>query len=104
MPKTNEVQQIDGYVRRLLERAKEKYSLNIDLDNPTRDQRLEAALAMQKEEDGFFSMEIMVGRKIDGSDKMVDTFAMLRLAQSLSPSDPRIFYNGFHHQYYPEGQ
>ena len=74
MPEMNEVQPIDGYVRNLLESAKERYHLDIDLENPTRGQRLEAALAMQSEANGFYSMELMVGRRV-GSDEQALTFS-----------------------------
>ena len=98
----NEVQPIDGYVGGLLKHAKEKYNINIDLDKPTRAQRLEAALAMQNEGNGFCSMEIMVGRRVDSSDPFVETFLMLKMAQALGPSNPRSFYDGFAHQYWPK--
>ena len=49
----DEVQPVDGYVLRLLKNVKERFGLDIDLEGPTREQRLDAALAMQNEEDGF---------------------------------------------------
>lgn len=100
MSDSNEVQPIDGYVRSLLEHAVRRYNLKIDLRNPTRGQRLEVALAMQHEADGFYSMEIMVGRRVDSSESMAQVFAMLRITQTVGPSDPRDFYEGFAHQYW----
>jgi len=97
----DEVQPIDEYVRERLKYAKEKYNLKIDLDKPTRGQRLEAALAM-KDEDPWCSMEIMVGRRVDSSEELGRTLAMLQIAEALGPSDPRRFYAGFAHQYWPE--
>ena len=103
MSNLNEVQPIDRYVQSILQNAKEKYGLKINLTNPTRGQRLEAALAMQNECDGFNSMEIMVGRRVDSSDKLAQMFITLKLAQALSkPSDQRKFYEGFVHQYSPD--
>jgi len=102
MSDLDEVQPIDHYVRRLLESVKEKRGIDIDLDNPTRGQRLEAALAMQHEADGFYSMEIMVGRRVDSSEPAADNFAFLRIAEAMNPSrNPRAFYEGFAHLYWP---
>lgn len=99
----DEIQPVDGYIYNLLEIAKEQYGLDIDLDKPTRSQRLEVALAMKDEADGFYSMEIMVGRRVDSSEHFAQTFAMLRMAEAMNPrSDDRKFYDGFAHQYYPK--
>ena len=95
----NEVQPIDGYVQDLLRTAQATYGLDIDLDRPTRGQRLEAALAMQDEAHGFYSMEIMVGRRVDSSEPLAGTFAMLKMLDSTS--DVRGFYSGFAHHYWP---
>jgi hypothetical protein len=102
MSDRNEVQPIDGYVRNLLEHTKERYNLNIDLDKPTRGQRLEAALAMQDEANGFYSMEIMVGRRVSSSEQLAQMFAMLKLAETMGPPNPERFYEGFAHQYHPK--
>jgi len=96
----DEVQPVDEYVRGLLEHAKEKYNLKIDLEHPTRAQRLEAAVAMKDENDGLSSMEIMKGRRCGGSD--AQDFLMLKMAQLARPSPPVAFYNGFAHDYWPE--
>jgi len=98
MLELNEVQPIDGYVSTLLRNAKEKYDLDIDLDNPTRGQRLEAALAMKDESGGFYSMELMVGRRMSSDDPL----AMILVVQAMTPQDPRTFYEGFAHQYHPQ--
>ena len=104
MSNLDEIQQIDEYVRSLLRNANKKYGLKIDLDKPTRGQRLEAALAMQDEGDGFYSMEIMVGRRVNSSEGLAEMFCMLRLAQALELSDPRKFYEGFSHRYKKENK
>jgi hypothetical protein len=47
-------------------------------------------------------MEIMVVRIVDRSESFVQMFTTLKIAQALSePSDPRKFYEGFAHQYFP---
>ncbi len=101
MDNLDEIQPIDGYVSNLLETIKKKYGLDINLDNPTRGQRLEAALAIKDEADGFYSMEIMVGRRVDSSEQMAQTFGFLRLAEAMNPN-PRKFYDGFAHLYQPK--
>ena len=101
MSDLNEVQPIDEYVRSLLESASEKYNLDIDLDSPTRGQRLETALAMKDEANGFYSMEIMIGRRVDSSEQTAETFGMLKIAEAFGPLNPRKFYEGFAHQYWP---
>lgn len=98
----DEIQPVDDYVHTLLKSAKERYGLDIDLNKPTRSQRLEAALAMKDEDSGFYSMEIMVGRRVSSSEQSAEMFAMLRLAEELGPSNPRRFYAGFAHQYHPK--
>lgn len=98
MDDLSKIQPVDGYVKRLLENAKKRYSLNIDLENPTRGQRLEAALAMEDVANGFYSMEIMVGERVSSDDPLV----MLLLMQGMSPQNPRRFYEGFAHRHYPK--
>ena len=101
MDNLNEIQPIDGYVSNLLENIKKKHNLDINLDNPTRGQRLEAALAIKDEAGGFYSMEIMVGRRVDSSEQIAQTFGFLRLTEAMNPN-PRKFYDGFAHQYWPK--
>ena len=96
---SNEVQPIDEYVRGLLKHAKEKYMIDIDLDKPTRAQRLEVALAMQNEGHGFCSAEIMVGRRISSNE---DDVTFLLTTQKMCPQDPRKFYDDFAHDYWPK--
>ena len=96
MSNLNEIQPIDEHVRSLLEEAKERYHLDINVGQLTRGQRLEAAVAMRDQEKGIYSLEIMVGRKINSSDTVV---AFLLFAQAVSPQDPRTFYDAFAHQY-----
>ena len=100
----NEVQPIDGYVRGLLEYATKKYNIKIDLNGPTRGQRLEVALAMKNEEAGFYSIEIMVGRRVSSDDPKDQPLHFMLLTQGMFPQDPRRFYEGFAHQYWPEGK
>ena len=102
MNNLDETQPVDGYVRSLLKSVTKRYNLSIDLDRPTRSQRLEAALAIKDEANGFYSMEIMVGHRVDSSEPMAQTFTMLRIAEALGHSDPRRFYEGFAHQYWPK--
>jgi len=105
MNNPDEVQPIDGYVRMILEQVAANHNLEIDLENPTRGQRLEAALAIKDDAKGFSSMEIMVGHRVGSTDEMGQTFAMLRVAEAMNPrADPRKFYSGFGHQYRPERQ
>lgn len=92
----NEVQPISNYVRALLEDAKNRYNISIDLKNPTRGQRLEAAIAMKDKASGLNSMEIMVGERIDSGDPRT----ALLLMQLISPQEPREFYAGFRHDYW----
>jgi hypothetical protein len=97
---SGENEPIDEYVRDQLRNISAKFGLKIDVDNPTREQRLEAALAISDQDNGFYSMEIMVGRRVDSSEEFAQTFAMLRLAEAMNPSsNPRKFYSGFAHQY-----
>jgi len=97
------VQPIDGHVKNLLEGIVEKYHLQIkDINNPTRGERLEAALAAQNDAEGFYSMELMVGRRVS-SDSIGDrTLIELLLLNKLAPTDSRTFYAGFAHQYWPQ--
>ena len=98
----DQVQPVDGYVLSLLEGIKDKHGLDIDLNRPTKSQRLEAALAIKDKAQGFYSMEIMVGRRVDSSEEFAQTFGMLRIAEAMNPqSDDRKFYEGFAHQYDP---
>jgi len=98
----DEIQPIDGYVRNLLESAVKNYHVKVDLENPTRGQRLEAALAMQNEGNGFYSIEIMVGRRVDSSEPFVQTLSFLKITQAMFHQDLKIFYDGFAHLYWPE--
>ena len=99
MDNPNEVQPIDCHVQRLLESAVKKYHIHVkNLDKPTRGERLEAALAMNDEQDGILSAEIMIGRALTREDDSVHFMLMMR---GMSPQDPRTFYDGFAHQYWP---
>ncbi|MBR9705740.1 hypothetical protein GOV14_01775 [Candidatus Pacearchaeota archaeon] len=97
------VQPVDGYVLGLLRRAKETYDLDIDLENPTRGQRLDAALVMEHESDGFSSMEIMLGKRVSSFSPEDEDFKFLKMANSLNGNpNPRTFYGGFAHSYWPD--
>ena len=61
---SDEIQHVDDYVKRVLRFAKDKYQLDINPENPTREQRLEAAVAMFDESHGYNSYQIMTGWKI----------------------------------------
>lgn len=103
MTDLNEVQPIDGYVRSLLETVAKNYNLQTDLDRPTRAQRLEAALAIQDDANGWCSMEIMVGRRVSLTEPFAQTFVMLKMAETVGGRrDSRRFYEGFAHQYWPK--
>ena len=102
MNNPNEVQPVDSYIQRMLERLVEEHKLKINPKRPTRAQRLEAALAIQDEHFGYYSMEIMVGRRVDAGEDFVGTFTMLKLANSCGKMDARSFYDGFAHQYWPK--
>ena len=101
---TNECQPIDNYVKGLLKYALKKHDIKIDLDKPTRGQRLEVALALEDEANGWYSMEIMVGRKVDSSEPFAQTMGMLTIAKSLGNSNSRKFYSDFAHQYWPDNK
>jgi hypothetical protein len=102
MDDLSKVQPIDGYVKRMLEGIVEKYQIQVkDINNPTRGERLEAALAAQNEADGFYSMELMVGRRVSSDDPKDESLIMLLFMNRMAPSDPRTFYAGFAHQYSP---
>jgi len=103
MDELNEVQPIDGYVSSVLEQIKEEHRLNIDPYNPTRGQRLEAALAVKHVNNGYTAMEIMVGRRVDAADSKDQALHMLLMINALHPSgNDANFYNGFAHQYWGE--
>lgn len=75
--------------------------MDINVTNPTRGQRLETALAMKSESNGFSSMEIMVGRRVSSNEQQL---VQLLLLQQMFSRDPREFYDGFAHRYWPEKQ
>ncbi len=99
----SEVQPIDGYVKGVLEYAVKKYDLKINTENPTRGERLEAALALDKGEsdNGFTAMEVMVGRRVSSDDPKDQPLWFMLIVRTKSP-DPRAFYLGFAHQYHPK--
>ena len=104
MNNPNEIQPVDSYVQRMLERIVQEHKLKINPKRPTRAQRLEAAMLIKDEANGFYAMELMVGRRVDSNEILALDFTMLKLASQSSPtySDPRAFYEGFAHQYWPK--
>jgi len=68
---------VDNYVKVLLEQAKKNYNLDINTENPTRGDRVKAAIAMRNESSGFYSLEIMVGRRVDSSEPLSILFFVL---------------------------
>jgi len=104
MENLDEIQPIDDYVKGLLEYAAKKYNLEIDVDKPTRAQRLEAALAIKDEDAGFSAMEIMVGKRISSDEPAAQNFGFLRIAHACGHSDPEKFYAGFAHLYWPDNK
>jgi len=97
----HEVQPVDGYVRGLLAMAADEYGVEIDVESPTRSQRIAAALAIKGEANGFYSSEIMVGRRISSDDPNDMVYHMLIMARTPDEMDER-FFDGFAHTYYPE--
>ena len=97
----DEIQPIDSSVRMHLEQAVKRYNVKVDLENPTRGQRLEAALALQNDSNGWGSIEIMAGRRVDTSEPAAQDYSFLTMAQAMSPQNPRKFYEGFGRQKLP---
>jgi len=96
----SEVQPVDGYVRQVLANASRRYGLPVDLENPTRAQRLEIAVAMSKESGGFTSFEIMAGRRVKVDEPIAANFMQVLLLQTMGGmTDKRAFYDGFNHEY-----
>lgn len=92
----HEVQPLDPYVRILLARVALENSIEIaDPENPTRGERLAAALSVANENHGFSAMEIMVGRRISSGPED-QTYHMMML---VSPKDAD-FLDGFAHCYW----
>ena len=99
-----QIEQVDGYVKGLLKYAKRLHpEIEIDLENPTREQRLEAAMAMRGDANGFTSMEIMLGKRVSSDSNEAMTFGFLILANDITEeSNARTFFDGFSHSHYPE--
>ena len=87
-----------------LRTAKEKYGVNINLDAPTRGQRLEAALAMREEAEGWYSMEIMGGKWVGANDLFQRVWLGHKSFASSDEDSQRRLYAGFalSHQYCPK--
>ncbi len=102
MENPDAVQPIDNYVRNILEYVVKKHGVKIDLDRPTRAQRLEAALAIQNESNGWSSMEIMVGKRVGSNDSFAMTWTVLKMAEDMGTPNPQRLYGGFAHQYFPK--
>ncbi|MBU3904752.1 MAG: hypothetical protein KJ906_01220 [Nanoarchaeota archaeon] len=91
----NDPKTIDGYVSMLLETYSKDTSVEVDLDNLTREQRVEAALYFDGINDMWSAIEIMVGRRIDAASPAAETYGFLMVAQKMKPDSSRKFYEGF---------
>ena len=100
MSDLNEIQPIDNYIIKLLYNARLNYDLHFNPSKPTRGQRLDAAVAMENENGGFYSMEIMIGRKVDENDPLIEIFEITKMGRR-PDTDSRTFYNDFAHTYNP---
>lgn len=89
--------EIDAYLKGILEYAKQLHpKLEIDLEDPTREQRLEAAVAMRKNGGGFTSMEIMKGRRVSSTGREAEDFAFLIAANNINDEAiARTLFDGF---------
>lgn len=86
---------VDGYVSSLIKHYSKEFGIDIDPQNPTREQRLNLALALDKKGDHssrWSAMEIMVGRRIDSTERR---YAFLLMQYQMIPQDARKFYEGF---------
>ena len=96
----NEIQPIDSYVKGVLEHVKRNHSLRIDTENPTRGQRLEAAVMLDNK-DPWAAAEIMIGKRVGATDddgKLLQEMMILRAFKR----EIRHFYSGFAHRYWPK--
>ena len=93
------IQPIKDYVRDLLEETNEKYNLGINTENPTRKDRLLAALAVRDENYGQQSLEIMAGM---GSGYMATAFTLHVNADR--QRDPVLWYGALGHLYKSEDE
>ena len=58
---------------------------------------------MKNESKGWYSMEIMVGRRVNSSEPMTQEFVFLQMAEAINSfPNPRKFYDGFAHRYFPK--
>jgi len=100
--KLDEVQPVDTYVKSLLMHAKETGKVSVDVQKPTRGQRLEAALFFDQQGDEWSGIEIMMGKRIDAQDRVAQTANFMMLEKAMFGGDPRRFYGGFAHCYWPQ--
>jgi len=89
------VKQVDGYVAMLLETYKQETKTNIDPENPSREDRIHAALHFDRVGKKWLAVEIMAGERIDPDSKKATVYNFLLAAQTLFPQNTRRFYEGF---------
>jgi len=96
-----EVLPIDDYVLAKLREARERFGIEVDLDAPTRAQRLEIALAyFEKAHDPVTAYEVMLGKHCEGQ---ADNFERQVRASLERRGFEDYFRRGIHHSYFPEG-
>lgn len=103
-------QPIDDYVKILLAYAKGKYGLPIDIENPTREERLQAAVVLHKDTrlNAPYAVEVMAGQKLeDGKEPLSSLgFCLMHFHSPMwgppTEQDLRNFYMQFDHQYWPD--
>lgn len=100
MTEDNKIQPVDSYVLSILEHAKRR-GVQVDLENPTRGQRLEAALYFDKEGDNHKAMEIMIGKRVGTNDREAEEFFFMKMSRAFhnNPESIRSFYACFSHRY-----
>ena len=100
MADNNTLQEVDNYVKHLLRFNRQIWGIDVDFNNPTREQRINVALAMQFDSCGKYSLEIMAGRHID-SDEYLATSLMHNLEEAKKKRDfnARAFYETIPHCY-----
>ncbi|MBU0958913.1 MAG: hypothetical protein KKB31_03120 [Nanoarchaeota archaeon] len=93
----NNISLVDNHVKGLLQIARDDYEVSVDPNSPTREARLEAAIAMHSLNAGTSSREIMVGRRIDGSSN--EAYVLESLWQ-LHSGELHEFYSGIYNGYW----
>ncbi len=102
-----EVQPVDSYVRELLKVARDEGGVRVDVDRPTRTQRLDTALYFDSRRGcGWQAIEVMVGRRIGSEEQpesnLVGATMLMRAFEGDNPLRLRRFYDGIRHDYSPK--